>query len=152
VAMYSGFTLGSYTFNPSQSAPLTQTVNAIPPPPPPPVIPSRVIAVGAEAGTLPEVRVFDPITKVVKLDFFAFPIVFRGGVRVAVGDIDGDGVLDIICGAGPGGGPEVRVFSGATGALIRDFFGVFPTSFTGGVYVAAGDVNGDGIADMIVGA
>ena len=83
-----------------------------------------------------------------------------------------DGPLDIILGAGPGGGPDVEVIDGDEaarstgasstsirrtkiefGALIggRDFFAYAPT-FTGGVTVAAGDVNGDGDGDVIVGA
>src|SRR5262249_6474042 len=45
---------------------------------------------------------------------------------------------------------HVKVFDGATGALIRSFL-AYP-GFTGGVTVAAGDVNGDGFADLITGA
>ena len=57
--------------------------------------------------------------------------------RVAAGDINGDGKADIIAGAGPGGGPNVTVFSGVDGSPIDAFFAYDP-HFTGGLYVAAG--------------
>jgi hypothetical protein len=76
---------------------------------------------------------------------------YLGEVRVAVGDINGDGYDDMIAGAGPGGGPHVKVFDGRTGAELMSFF-AFDSSFTGGITVAAGDLNGDGYDDVIVGA
>jgi hypothetical protein len=83
--------------------------------------------------------------------FFAYSPTFTGGVQVAVGDVNGDLHADIITGAGPGGGPHVQVFDGVTGQVTRSFFAYAPT-FTGGVFVAAGDINGDGKADIVTGA
>src|SRR5205823_2367727 len=83
--------------------------------------------------------------------FFAFDPQFTGGVRVAVGDVNADGYPDVISAAGPGGGPNVIVFSGKDRSQIYNFF-AFDMNFTGGCYVAAGDANGDGYADIIVGA
>src|SRR5207253_1236041 len=57
---------------------------------------------------------------------------------------------DVVAAPGPGGGPEVKVYDGATGAVARDFFAYDP-GFRGGVSVAAGDVNGDGRADVVTG-
>jgi len=74
---------------------------------------------------------------------------FRGGVSVALGDTNDDGVPDTITGAGSGGGPHVQVLDGATGRVRLSFFAYEPT-LTSGVEVAAGDVNGDGAADIIV--
>ena len=84
-------------------------------------------------------------------EFFAYAVGFTGGVFVAARDVNGDGRADIITGAGPGGGPHVRVFDGVTGRPIREFF-AYAVGFTGGVFVAARDVNGDGRADIITGA
>jgi hypothetical protein len=78
---------------------------------------------------------------------------FTRGVYVAVGDVNGDGFDDIIAGEGAGGSSLVKVWSGSTGAQIREFT-VFRNTlpyYTGGVTVAAGDVNNDGYADIIAG-
>jgi hypothetical protein len=69
--------------------------------------------------------------------FFAYHAGFPGGVSVAAADVDADGHADIITGAGAGGGPHVKVFSGRTGQEIRSFY-AFDPAFRGGVNVAAG--------------
>ncbi|OWK40436.1 Alkaline phosphatase [Fimbriiglobus ruber] len=79
-----------------------------------------------------------------------YELTFTGGVRVAEADVNGDGVDDLIVAPGVGGGPRVEVFDGVTGKLIYNFFAYEPT-FTGGLFVAGGDVNGDGYADIIIG-
>ncbi len=78
----------------------------------------------------------------------AFPG-YLGSVRVATGDVNGDGVQDIIVAAGAGGGPHVKIFDGATDQLIQSFF-AFDPGFTGGIFVAAADIDNDGRADVIV--
>jgi hypothetical protein len=75
---------------------------------------------------------------------------FTGSVRVARADFDGDGVEDTAYAAGPGGPPTVRVVSGATGEDLAGAFPAFEESFTGGVFVAAGDLDGDARADLVV--
>ncbi len=109
------------------------------------------IVTGLGTGGTPQVGVFDAATAALQYSFLAYDTSFTGGVRVAVGDVNGDGSADVVTGAGPGAGPHVKVFDGSTGALIRSFF-AFDPAFTGGVYVAAGDVSGDGAADPVVGA
>ena len=59
-------------------------------------------------------------------NFYAYAPNFTGGVRVAVGDVNGDGTPDIITAPGAGGGPHIKVFDGKTGALIRCVLGVQP--------------------------
>jgi hypothetical protein len=110
-----------------------------------------LVAVGPDAGYAPVVRVFDYTTGVERFRILAYDQNFLGGVTVATADVTGDGIPDIITGAGPGGGPHIKVFDGSTGALVYSFM-AFAPSFSGGVFVAAGDVNGDSHADIIVGA
>jgi hypothetical protein len=87
--------------------------------------------------------------------FFAYDPFFPGGVNVAAGDVNGDGIVDVVTGAGPGGGPHVRVWNFAGGQFttlgVHGFFAYDP-AFPGGVNVAAGDVDGDGIAEIVTGA
>ncbi|MFW5888240.1 MAG: S8 family peptidase [Patescibacteria group bacterium] len=110
---------------------------------------SMDIITGTGAGGGPHVRIFNKYGDL-KSQFFAYDDRFRGGVRVASGDIDGDGIDEIITGAGAGGGPHVRVFDSA-GALKKEFFAYHP-DFRGGIYVASGDIDGDGIDEIITGA
>jgi len=133
------------------------------------------IVVGAGAGGAPHVQIFrnavtggncpsgspvviDPTAPLVS--FFAYAPAFGGGVRVAAADFDGDGLADLVTGAGPGGGSHVQVFRNLstagtfggldTGAPVASFLAI--PGFSGGVFVTAGDVNGDGQADLIIGA
>jgi hypothetical protein len=117
---------------------------------PRPVSSPPVIAAGADAGGSPQVQVFN-LDGSMRFNFFAFSPTFKGGVRVATGDVNGDGVQDIIVAAGPGGGPQVSVYDGLDLHLLYNFYAFNPL-FKGGLFVGSADVNSDGFADIIVGA
>lgn len=105
-----------------------------------------VVGAGSKGG--PHVKIYKD-TVFTGQQFFAYNQAFTGGVDVAAGDVDGDGIDEIITGAGPGGGPHVQVFK-ADGTVVSSFF-AYDARFAGGVRVAAGDVDGDGNAEIITG-
>ena len=114
----------------------------------------KLIAVGPEAGTAPVVKAYSaadgaPVNFLQSL--VPYESGFTGGVRVAVGDINQDGIDDIACVPAFGGSARLVVFSGKTGQVILDQQ-VFDPTFRGGAYVAIGDFNGDNRKDIIVGA
>jgi hypothetical protein len=109
------------------------------------------IITGADAGGGPHVRVFSGKDGTPLQSFFAYTVGYQGGVRVAAGDVNGDGHADIITAPGGNSGPDLRVFDGVTGTLIREFL-AYDRSYSLGFYVAAADINGDGIADIITGS
>jgi hypothetical protein len=70
--------------------------------------------------------------------------------------VTGDGVGDLLVAAGFGGGPRIAVFDGTsvgTAAPTKPFgdFFVFEDTLRNGVFIASGDLNGDGFAEVIAG-
>jgi hypothetical protein len=137
------------------------------------------IVTAPRGGWLPQVRVFngpslmkttlrngmpfDATPVLIGGPFNAFEQTFTGGVRLAVADLNNDGYADIIAGKGAGDYPTVNVFSGrlmakvsATGVEPAGFlvnsFSANAVQIHGGVFLAAGDINGDGVRDIIVGS
>lgn len=80
--------------------------------------------------------------------FLAYHKNFRGGVSVAVGDVTGDGIEEIVTGARRGGGPQVRVFD-LSGNVLSQFFADNPSD-RGGIDVGVADTDGDGVAEIFV--
>lgn len=107
-----------------------------------------VITTGAGSAGDSHVRNFDPDNQPLGPGFYA--TVNGPGVRVARGDLDGDGHDEIIASSGRGGPSMVRVFTADGTGFIAEV-DAYP-GFKGGVSVAAADVDGDGKDEIITGA
>ncbi len=84
----------------------------------------------------------------------SFPVyseTYKNGVEVAVCDLTGDGVKEIVTGTMFGGGPHVRVYSSTGEALFGEGFFAYAEAFRGGVTVACGDITGDGNPEIVTG-
>jgi Domain of unknown function (DUF4394)/FG-GAP-like repeat/FG-GAP repeat len=117
-------------------------------------LPRGRVVVGADKGSEPRVQALDGPTLAPLQDLLAFDATFRKGVRVAAGDVNGDGVPDLIAGMGRAGS-EIRGFDGRSGLPLPAPLGqflAFDASFKKGVSVAVGDVDGDSFDDVIAGA
>ena len=108
-------------------------------------------------GTLVEVRRIRDDSLVGTLTLAAG---FQGGpgytdITTAFGDVTGDGYEDLVV-SGAGSGPNVLVYDGKTLATNGNFSLVATlapySGFDVGTFVAVGDVNNDGYADVITGA
>lgn len=144
-----GWTETASTANNSSAKDLGSAVDPNAPAPPPVSTTPALSAVVGQSGPA-VVNVFGSDGSL-KFQLTPYGKDWTGGISTAVGDVNGDGVLDVITGAGNGGGPHVKVFNGKDGKEIASFYAYDP-NFTGGVNVAAGDLDGDGKAEVITGA
>jgi hypothetical protein len=104
------------------------------------------IITSSHTGSEPRIYIRDKEGNEIS-SFLAYSENFKGGINIASGDVDGDGINEIVVGAKSGGGAHVRVFD-TEGKLKSQFF-AFAPNLRSGVNIAVGDVNKDGIDEIV---
>ena len=100
---------------------------------------AKEIIIVPRKGAGSQIKVFSANGKKLEKAFFAYTKVFRGGVNLAVSDLDADGVAEIIIAPESGGGPNVKIFNAsAKKAKIKKSFNSHKKTFRGGVNLTIG--------------
>jgi len=114
-------------------------------------VPKSILVTDAAGWTSSSiVRVIDPATGSVRTQFDAFPGGYRGGVQAVLGDLDGNGLPEIIVAPGKGVVGVVKVFTLGGEELPAYQITPFGSQWTGGVNLAVGNIDGDRLADIVV--
>jgi len=126
---------------------------------------------------VPDIAAGEPYVDAAPLDQVGRALVFSGGDGAllhaltgsaasellgwsvaAAGDVDADGAADVLVGAiglgspGPGAGGTARILSGRDGSLLALFAGAATGDELGAAVAGAGDLDGDGQPDAVIGA
>ncbi len=107
------------------------------------------IVIGAGSNEKPLVKIFDSNGQWLR-EFLAYEENYTGGVRVIVADLYHANNMEILVSQLETGSSQIKIFT-ATGKPIFNFY-AFDQAITGGVNLAAADVNNDGQTEIIVGA
>jgi hypothetical protein len=111
-----------------------------------------LVAIAPDAGGPPVVEVYDLAQGRLVTTVQAFGLKFDGGVRLAWGDVNGDGAPDLVTASGPGSIPSaVKVFDGTNFNRILSHFLGIDERYSGGLFVAAADLTKNNRAEIVLG-
>lgn len=108
---------------------------------------NEIITIPGE-GFSSQVRVFDARDGRILSQFFAYDERFKGGINLAVFDLDGDGESEIITVPQKNATSDVKIFD-RNGALLGQF-NAYGGSFTKGALVNAADLDGNGTGEIVL--
>jgi len=110
------------------------------------------IIVGYGAGSEPQIRIFTAEGKISSI-FLAYEKSFRGGVTVAAAKLEGHrnrNKAEIVVVPGAGRDPLLKIFDNR--AVLKNKFLVYGPNWQGGINLAVGDLDNDGLPEIAVGA
>ena len=122
-----------------------------------PAISTYAVAVPGSPGHAAEVKVYDGNGDKLVATVTPFPG-YEGTPSVTMGDVDDDGVYDLVVGAGKDHAPEIVAYAGKAKDGKSPFatelarFEAFDSSARGGVSVASSQIDGSTADNIIVGS
>ncbi|MCX6797713.1 MAG: putative glycoside hydrolase, partial [Candidatus Falkowbacteria bacterium] len=96
----------------------------------------------------PQIRVYNRQGKL-ETEIIAYDSKWRGGINIALGDVNNDGQPEIVTGPAAGLAPELNIFS-LSGNLIGQFM-AYDKDFKKGIKPSLADVNHNGRLEILVG-
>jgi DNA-binding beta-propeller fold protein YncE len=108
---------------------------------------SKEIITAPEKGA-PHLQMFTGKGKRMNPGIYAFSRTFGGGLSIAGGDVDGDGIEEILTTPGPQSQALLKIFKNSGQTLSKSFY-LYPKTFTGAAHITSGDVNDDGLDEII---
>ena len=106
------------------------------------------LVLGGAIGAEPKVKIMTNDGRL-KKEFLAYDKNFRGGLSLALGDVDGDGKIEIIVGAKAGGNGRLKIFD-QQGNLKKEI-NAYDRNFKGEIVLAAGNIDGKGADEIVLG-